>query len=245
MITKIYSKSAINDVISCSSTILDALSINDFSSDTYLTELTQKISLQVQKMIEASNESTGNSTLAILDERRDNSLKVMSYEVKSKTLWPDSEIKEAAEKVMEVFDHYGADIIRLPYNHQTAQAKALFEDLKKTEIAEAISVLPGFSALVLRAEEDQNQFDLGYMKYIQTKGESKNEIPAYKLALTVRGLINDELMVYLTSMARINPGLYGSCYEALCTAIGENNSKVKARINKLRNDKLSAMTNKN
>lgn len=232
MKTQINSRSTNDDVSAVSSSISTAISAIDFSQDAYLTDLTQNINSNLNLITEALNEQKSQSILSPADDKRDNTMRIIFYEVKSKTLWMDENIKIAAQKIYDVIEVYGIEITKLPYLKQSAQSKALFADLKKPEIVTAVALLPGLAGLIEQAENAQTEFDALYDAYLSDKTENKSELSAYKLKAILKGLINDELLSYLKVMTRTQAGDYKTCYDKIVTAIEENNSKVKARLKK-------------
>jgi len=232
MKTQIHNRSTNDDVSAVSSSISTAISAIDFSQDVYFTDLTQNLNANLNLITEALNEQKSHSILSPADGKRDNSMRIIFYEVKSKTLWLDETIKSAAQKVYDTIEAYGIEITKLSYLKQSAQSKALFADLKKTEIAAAVNLLPGLAALIKQAENAQTEFDVLYDEYLSDKTENQSELSASKLKTILRELINDELLSYLKVMSRTQAGNYKICYDKIVTAIEENNNKVKARLKK-------------
>ena len=232
METQVHSRSTVDDISAISSTTSTVISAFDFSTDIYFSAIHQTLNTNQNLITQALNERKAQSILSPADVKRDNTMRIIFYEVKSKTLWIDETIRDAAQKVHDTIEVYGIEITKLAYLKQSAQSKALFADLKKTEIETSVNLLPGLAGLIKQAETAQSDFDALYDEYLENKTEALDQMSATKLSEILKDLINDEILSYLKVMSRTQAGDYKTCYDKIVTAIEENNSKVKARLKK-------------
>ncbi len=115
MIPKILSKSRAGDVSATATSILNDFTKRDFSADLYMTSQIGKLNDSNELMTEALNEKAANSILGPIDDKRDNNLRVIFYEVNAKELWPNTAISEAASVVAEELDKYGFETIDMAF----------------------------------------------------------------------------------------------------------------------------------
>ncbi|TLX75191.1 hypothetical protein E9993_09830 [Labilibacter sediminis] len=229
MTTSILSRSSVAQINSTSTSILNTLTTYNFTEDTYLSEQINRLLQSNNQMTEALNENTPNNFLAAKDKKRDNAVRVIFYEVKSKALWPDPTISEAANKILNILDNYGLELINFGYATESAHINAMLQDLKNRDLASTIDTLPGLQILVDQLEIAQDEFETSYQEYISQEVERKDLLSAGKIGDIIIHQINKELLVYLTAMSRVKPEMYGECTQKIETIIKENNDKVRAK----------------
>ncbi len=232
MIPKIHAKSRAGDVSATATSILKDFSKRDFSADPFMTFLIGKFSVNNKMMTEAINEKAVYSILAPIDEKRDNNLRVIFYEVNAKELWTIAAISKAASIVAEVLDKYGLETVDMAYATESANINALLQDFKKPKVSEAIDILPGLSDLILQLEAAQEEFETAFLKVLELKIEKKKLISATKLGRVMRKQINTEIIVYLNAMAMSTPDTFKDCARVVEEVIENNNRKVKNRLKK-------------
>ncbi len=236
MIRKIHAKSRTADISATATSVLTDCTKRDFSADPYMTFQIGKLNDSNELMTEALNETVANSILAPIDDKRDNNLRVIYYEVDAKELWTNVTISAAAAVVAEEIDKYGFEIIDMAYATESANINALLRDLKKKKVAEAIAILPDLSDLIKELEASQEEFETAYLQLVDLKIEKEKLISATKLGRVMREQINTELIVYLNGMSRSMPDTFKDCAEVVGTVIADNNSKVRNRLKKAAKD---------
>ena len=232
MIPKILSKSRAGDVSATATSILNDFTKRDFSADLYMTSQIGKLNDSNELMTEALNEKAANSILGPIDDKRDNNLRVIFYEVNAKELWPNTAISEAASVVAEELDKYGFETIDMAFATESANINALLKDLKKKKVAEAIAILPGLSDLIQQLEASQEEFETAYLQVVDMKIEKEKLKSATKLGRVIRTQINTEIIVYLNAMAMSKPDTFKDCAKVVGKVIANNNSKVRNRLKK-------------
>ncbi len=238
MSTVIHYRSNIEEINTTSLSILNLTSSYDFSSDSYISSVIQQLADNTMRMTDALKEEIIKSTLAPLDAQRDKAARVIFLEIKAKLIWPEEEIAQAAQVVMDVLDNYGMEVLNLSYSSESANIHALLQDFKKPDVAAAIQILPNFDTLITHLKADQAAFEEAYQQYISKKAEQENLLPAGKVGEIIKNQINKDLISYLDVMRKVRSETFEECAQKIDMIIKENNSKVKARLTKLREKEL-------
>jgi len=230
MIPKIVQRTRNAEINTTATRIYTDLSQRDFAADPYMITQIAALHGNNEMMKQALNENSPGSILAPKDEKRDASLRVIYYEVQTKTHWPVESIKNAALTVVKVLDNYGIDTVSLSYADESANINALLEDFKKVDIAAAIQNLPGLESLITVLQNDQKDFETAYLQAVDQKLENKKLASATSLNRLLCKQINDGLVVYLNAMALAQPATYKACAEVVAVIIDENNRRVRNRL---------------
>ena len=220
-------RSTVDEISAVCDTILSMISKYDFSEDQYLTQVISTLKDYNSKITEVIGEEKVKSTLAPLDQKRDNSARVIFLEIKAKLLWPNERMANAAQIVSGVLDNYGMELLNLSYNAESSKINALLKDLEKEEIQVAIDVLPGLSMLIDQLRQDQDIFEKAYMEYLDDKSIRQNTLSAGKLAEIIRNQINDNLISYVEIMSKVKNEDYLEFVQVFETILKEHNSNVK------------------
>lgn len=232
MIPKINSKSRASDVSATSTSMLNDFSGRDFSTDPFMTVQIGKLIGNNDLLTEALKEKAAHSILGPIDEKRDNLLRAMFHEINAKELWPIATVSESAACVALELDKYGFETIDMAHATESANINALLKDLKKPEVVDAISNLPGFSDLITQLEAVQQEFESAFLQFVDVKIAQGKILSASKLAKVMRLQINKELVLYLDAMALSKPKQYKQCADVIEVIIESNNSKVRNRLKK-------------
>ncbi len=238
MISLINYRSNLEEINTSASLIINILTKHHFTNDHYLSEIIDKLLQQNNKMTETLKEEVVRSTLAPLDNQRDKSARAIFLEIKAKLLWPDENIVNAAETIMEILDKYGMEVLNMSYGSESKYLNTLLEDFKKPHIIAAINILPGFYTLIEQLEKDQIIFEEAYHDYISKRTKQRNMLSASKIGEVVRKIVNNELIKYIDVMSEVKPQIYKHCADEVETVIRDNNFKVKARVSKLKEEAL-------
>lgn len=230
MIPNIVQRTRNAEINTVASRIYADLSQRDFTADPYMITQIAALHGNNELMKQALNENTAGSLLAPKDEKRDASLRVIYYEVQTKTHWPVENMRNAAMTVMKVLENYGIETASLTYAEESAKINALLKDFEKDDIATAIENLPGMQDLIAVLQSDQADFETSYLQAVDQKLANKKLASATQLNKLLSKLINDGLVVYLNAMALAQPATYKACAEVIAEIIAENNRKVRNRL---------------
>ena len=232
MILKINARSRAGDVSAVATSILNDFTNRDFPADPFMKSQIRKLTGNNKLMTEALNEKAAHSILAPIDEKRDDMLRVIFHEVNAKELWPDAAISKPAMVVADELDKYGFETIDMAYATESANINALLQDLKKPDVEEAITSLPGLGNLIKKLKALQQEFETAYLRFVGQKIEKEKLLSASKLRVVIRTQINNEIVVYLNAMALSMPDQYKDSAEVIKMVIDNNNIKVRNRLKK-------------
>jgi len=230
MIPKILSRSQVDDISNTCNLISNDLSDRTFPNDPYINALVSKLATNNAALSNALKEVAATSELGKLDEARDNLLRVIFKEIDAKVLWPEEAISTAALLISDELDKYGYDTINMAYGTESANINALLQDMKKPEVSQAIAVLQGLDQLLTLLAEAQKNFEAAYLSFIDDNIQNESLAPASGISKEIRRLINRELNVYLSAMAKAKPETYGEAAKVVTEIIKNNNSKVRTRL---------------
>jgi len=226
----IHSRSYVEDISTLATAIIEVLKRLDFSSDVFMTMQLAKLEESNNNLTEAIDEDIEKSELSNKDMERDNAFRTLYYEARTKKMWHDDNIANAASIVMDVIEKYGMETIRLAYPIESAKINALLTDFNKAEIKTAIAQLPGFSSLIEQLHAQQQNFEVGHSSELDIKIEESKILSASRLKSLVRNQINSELMLYLNAMAKAQPEVFMVPNDKINALIEENNSRVRNRL---------------
>jgi len=231
-------RSNVEEISAVANQILEVFEKFDLSIDGYLNEVLGIIRENTDKMFESLNEEVVKSSLSPLDAIRDKSARVIFLETKAKLLWPDDNIVEAAQVVMDMLNKYGMEVINLSYSDESRCIDEMLTDFEDEKVKDAYGKLHGFSTLIEQLKKDQKVFNTAFEEYNARKNEKKNLLSASKIAALIREQINKELTTYLEVMNKIKPDIYNKCFESIKSIILENNKIVKIRVKSINESKL-------
>lgn len=225
---KISSRSTIGDTATVSNSVLAVLKQANLD-DAFIQLQLQKLEDNHTKLSNSYKELGAKNSLLPKDEARDNALRVLFYEAKSKSLWPQANVKNAAIQLLETLDNYGLEIIQYPYHIESANINGLIADLKTPVMQAVIAKLDGVNMLVDQLITTQADFETAYLDYVSQKVDNKETLPAYRLSELIQAQINQELLVYLEGMIQADPTKFINTYQLIVTIVQDHNSKVKNR----------------
>ncbi|WP_320018078.1 DUF6261 family protein [Labilibaculum manganireducens] len=229
LISRIKTTSRNGDLSALLSLILKAFSQYDWSTDTYLTSIIAKVSAINTALTEALKRLTIYSQLAEKDHVRDMEIKALFKLVEGYVHIPIVELQNAALVVDNVLEQYGLSIQKEDYSEESADTVSLLNDLSKPDVAAAISKLQGVAETVANLDAAQKDFE--NLALQQAKGESVKKDLASASQLKKEGIttINDDLMGYMNTMAKVNPAVYEATTKTIAELIAKNNELVKRR----------------
>ena len=229
LIKKISTISRNGDISTLLTLILKAFAKIDWSADTYLSPIIKKTSATNTLLIEALKRLKVYSQMAEKDDVRDMSIKALFKLVEGYIYIPIAELKEAALVVYNVLEQYGLSIQSEDYTEESANIESLLNDLNKPNILLAIAKLQGVSEILTAVSAAQNDFE--NLALQQAEGESvKNDLAsASQLKKESIADINNNLMGYMNTMAKVNPDTYEATAKTIAELIEKNNDLVKRR----------------
>eukprot|EP01029_Cantina_marsupialis_P026127 TRINITY_DN694_c0_g1_i2.p2 TRINITY_DN694_c0_g1~~TRINITY_DN694_c0_g1_i2.p2 ORF type:complete len:245 (+),score=16.65 TRINITY_DN694_c0_g1_i2:1823-2557(+) len=229
LIKKIATNSRNNDSNALLSLILAALAKNDWSADTFLTSVIGKVNGHNTGLTEALNRLQTYSQMAEKDHARDLEIRSLFKLVEGYTHIPVAEVKEAALVVYHVLEQYGLGIQNEDYSAESAEVNSLLNDLSKADIAAAIAKLQGVGEVVTSLTTAENEFEAIALQQAEGEGAKKDLASASKLKDAAIKEVNDNLVGYLNTMAKVNADTYLATAQTIAELIENNNALLKRR----------------
>ncbi|MDE5422054.1 DUF6261 family protein [Ancylomarina sp. DW003] len=149
--------------------------------------------------------------------------------VEGYTYIPIAEMKEAALVVNSILEQYGLSIQHDDYAEESASIESLLNDLSQADIVIAIAKLQGVPDVVTALNVAQEDFK--NLALQQAEGESVKEDLASASSLKKESIeaINDNLVGYMNTMAKVKPATYEGTAKTIAKLIDKNNELVKRR----------------
>ncbi|MFA9372400.1 MAG: DUF6261 family protein [Labilibaculum antarcticum] len=229
LIKKITPSSRNGDISALFSLIQKAFAKMDWSSDTYLTSIIEKINASNTSLIEALRRLKVYSQMAEKDRVRNMAIRDLFKLVEGYVHIPIAEMKKAALVVKNVLEQYGLSMQNKDYAAKSANIESLLNDLAKPDVVAAIANLKGVAETL--AALDANQQDFENVTLQQAEGESVKKGLASASKLKKEGVIeiNTNLVGYMNTMAKVKPATYEATAKTIAELINQNNELVKRR----------------
>ena len=232
MIDKISSTSRVTEVDASSMRIIGAYKTTSLSSDPHLALMFTALEPLSGTLSAAINRIKPGSTLEEADEDRDNKGRGLFYLVSGLSHHPTKKIYEAAQIVLAVLNKFGFSMFGESYSVESSLITSLLIELAKTELQEAIAVLPGCSDMVAELLAAQDYFEQTRIAWEQEKAEESTLQNATEVKKEVLALINEKIVVYMRAMEMVDEPNYGVFARTLAEIIADNNEVVKKRRKK-------------
>lgn len=144
---------------------------------------------------------------------------------------PMAAVSGPAQRLQKILQKFSG-LTRKPYNEETSLIEAMQSDLSSADAMADIGALNGLSETLALLRQSQDAFMAKRVQYNTANSERKYDDTASALKKPLLALINDKLVPYLTLMQVQDAGKYGHFAAAVERAIGDANSKIKARSEK-------------
>ena len=229
LLKKISTISRNGDTSTLLDLILKTFDKNDWSADTYVTPIIARTSANNIAMTEALKRLNAYSQLAEQDDVRDMAIRALFKLVEGYMYMPIAKIKEAALVLNNILENYSLSILNEDYAEESADIKSLLNDLSKPDILLAIAKLQGVAQTITSVDMAQKDFD--NLALLQAEGESvkKDLASASQLKKASIAEINNNLVGYMNTMAKVNPAVYEATARTIAELIEKNNELVKRR----------------
>lgn len=229
MIPFFMMRSRVTEVDAGSERMIGAFQISGLDTDPHLSLMFSTLGPLSVKLSTAINHIKPDSTLEEADEDRDTKGRSLFYLVNGLCYHPSKRIKEAALKVMAVLNQFGLSMFSENYAVETSLISSLLIELAKTEMQEAIAVLPGCADMITQLQASQDYFKQTRIAWEQEKAEDGTHKNASEIKAEVLELINDKIVVYMRAMEVVIPETHGAFARTLAEIIEDNNEVVKKR----------------
>ncbi|WP_372645538.1 DUF6261 family protein [Ancylomarina sp.] len=229
LIKKISTSSRNGDTCALLTLILKVLAEDDWSADTYLMPVIERLGTMDTAFVEAIKRLRIYSQMAEKNKVRNTAVKALFKLVEGYTHIPIAEMKEAALVVNNILKHYGLSIQHGDYAEESADIASLLNDLAKTDIVAAIAKLQGVSEIIAALSAAQKDFSDVALKQAELKSEKKDLASASQLKKESIVEINANLVGYMNTMAKVKPASYEATAKTIAELIDRNNELVKRR----------------
>jgi hypothetical protein len=194
-----------------------------------------KIAIQVSRFFEllADEDATvilirkyeTTEEISELDAKRDNLLKGIKNMLKAALRHFDPAVRDAAEKLMIVFNTYG-EIARLPYDDETA---AIYNLLQELDLRSAETATTGIAAWVDELRSTNEEF--------RTSMDTRYSEEAKRLQIKLRDVRKEIDAVYFDIVYRLEAGANLDGTEQYTEIFAEINARVSRYANILAHEK--------
>lgn len=232
LIKKIAINSRNADTNALISLILASFAKSDWSTDTFLTSVIAKATEYNTSLTEALNRLQTYSQMAEKDRDRDQEIRSLFKLVEGYTHIPVAEIKHAALVVYNVLEQYGLDIQHDDNAAETAEVNSMLNDLSKPELVAAIAKLQGVAEIVAALTAAEKDFEAVALQQAESEGAKKDLASASQLKKAAIKELNDNLVGYMNTMAKVKPDTYQTTAQTISKLVANNNELVKRRRTK-------------
>lgn len=197
------------------------------ANDIYLQEVMRKIESLSDRITVAIKSDIFYSRLREVNKKRNGVLRLFSTVLNGQAALPDTEKKMAAEQILSIFKKY-TGISSKNYDEKSSLIESLLLDMSKPELAEALDSLEGIRQYLSDLRIVQDEFARVQQEFLSTranKGES-----ATSLKKPLLSAINDDLVVHLTAMVKVNKSLYGNFVSQLEEKFNDTAIRINKRI---------------
>lgn len=229
LIKKISTSSRNGDTSALLSLILKAFAEDNWSADTYLTPIIEKISAIDTAFIEALKRLRIYSQMAEKDKVRNTAVRALFKLVEGYVHIPIADMTEAALHVNNILKHYGLSIQHGDYAEESADIESLLNDLAKTDVVAAIAKLQGVSEIIAALNAAQKDFADVALKQAELESVKKDLASASQLKKESIKEVNANLVGYMNTMAKVKPATYEAIAKTIAELIDRNNELVKRR----------------
>lgn len=225
-------RSRVTEVGSGSTRIIGAFKTTTLDTDPYLAGMFSALEPVSTKLTAAINHVKPSSTLEEADENRDDKGRGLFYLVSGLVHHPSKKIKEAAQKVLAVFENYGFAMFEENYSTESSLLTSLLLDLAKPELQDAIAAIPGCADMIAALQSAQEYFEQTRIAWEQEKAQESIVESASEIKKEVLDLINGKIVIYMRAMEIVAPDTHGAFARTLAQIIADNNEVVRKRKNK-------------
>lgn len=229
LIKKITPNSRNGDMSTLLSLILKAFANKDWTTDVYLIPIIERINVANNAMMEALNRLKVYSQIAEKDRMRDLAVRDLFGLVGGYVHMPVSRIKEAALLVNNILQQYGLKMQKLNYAEESADIESLLNDLAKTDVLLALANLQGVPETIKALTAAQKDFEDVALQEAKSESEKKDLASASSLKKEIIIDINNNLVGYMNTMAKVKPATYQATAKTIARLIDKNNELVKRR----------------
>ncbi|MDE5421680.1 DUF6261 family protein [Ancylomarina sp. DW003] len=229
---QIVNKCKAKEVQNIAQNILMEIKKKDWSSDTFITILSQRIEEENEILTQTIGQlGRGEFTeeLAAKDAIFDRDFICLEQFVEANLYMRDKEVAANAKEVWKVFAVNDPKLYIQSYESQILSFNSLIKELDSEAIKPLLKSLVGVSDCLDLVKSSAKELAETYQKMKQVSDEQMELIAPMAQQKLLREIINNDLLPYLCVMANVNKDVYGGIKHAVDGYIEDLNFKVRTR----------------
>lgn len=161
------------------------------------------------------------------DANRAQCLRSLYHLLKSAMASSDANVSAHAAEVYQTFCSCGLTILHKGIDERTGHINSLLTDLAATEMQSHIVAVPGLSESISQLDAAQQVFETKRVEYQSRRGAMSGEENASMLKMKVIDLVNNTILPYFGTMAKVKGGVYADFNDTLCQVVSSANASAK------------------
>lgn len=198
----------------------------EFPEDSYLRnamsdfkDLAVRIDSAVDRKVRAAYDTE--------DAQRAQCLRSLYHLLRSAVASQDANVSAHAAVVYQAFRSCGLSVLHKGLDERTGHIDSLLTDLSATEIQSHIAAVPGLADSISQLETAQQAFEAKRVDYQSRRGAMQNSDCASALKLRVMDMVNNTILPYFGTMAKVKGGVYADFNDTLCQVVASANASAK------------------
>lgn len=161
------------------------------------------------------------------DVNRAQCLRSLYHLLKSAMASQDANVNAHAATVYQTFRSCGLSVLRKGLDERSGHISSLLTDLAADENLLHIAAVPGLSDCISQLEAAQQAFEAKRVDYQSRRGAMLNTDSASALKLKVIDMVNNTILPYFDTMAKVKGGVYADFNETLRQVVMSANASAK------------------
>ncbi|MGZ2371476.1 hypothetical protein ACXR6G_16980 [Ancylomarina sp. YFZ004] len=229
---QIVIKCKAKEVQNIAQNILLEIKRKDWSSDTFITILSQRIEEENEVLIKITGQigsSEFTEEMAGKDAIFDRDFICLEQFVEANLYMRDKNVAANARKVWNVFAANDPKLYIQSYESQISSFNSLIKELDSDEFKPLLGSLVGVLDCLDLVKLSANELAETYRKMKQISDEQMEFIAPKTQQKIIREIINNDLLPYLNVMANVNKEVYGDIKQVVVGHIADLNEKINSR----------------
>ncbi len=229
---QIVIKCKAKEVQNIAHSILFEIKKRDWSSDTFITILSQRIEEEnevLTKTLGQIGSSEFTEEMAAKDAIFDRDFICLEQFVEANLYMRDKGVAANARKVWNVFAANDLKLYIQSYESQISSFNTLIKELDSDELKPLLDSLVGVSDCLDLVKSSAKELAETYLRMQKISDEQSELIAPLSQQKIIREIINNDLLPYLNVMANVNKEVYGDIKQVVVGYIEDLNQKINSR----------------
>ena len=161
------------------------------------------------------------------DTQRAQCLRSLYYLLRSAVASQDANVSAHAAVVYQTFRSCGLSVLHRGLDERTGHIDSLLTDLAANEMQAHIAAVPGLADNIGRLDTAQQAFEVKRVDYQSRRGAMANTDCATALKMKVVDMVNNTILPYFGTMAKVKGGVYSDFNDTLCQVVASANASTK------------------